>query len=52
VKEKEGFLSRQKTMLYFLKSHSGPLASPAVLLTIGGDDLDDPSTVQREVPPP
>jgi hypothetical protein len=43
------FLSRQRTMLGFLKSSSGTLASPAVFLNIGDGD---PSTVQEEVPPP
>ena len=49
LKEKKRFLSRHRTMLGFLKSSSGTLASPAVLLNIGGDDTDDPSAVQEEV---
>jgi len=44
------FSSLQRTMLGFLKSFSGTLASLAVLLNIGDDDTNDPSTVQEEVP--
>jgi hypothetical protein len=51
LKEKKRFLSRQGTMFGLLKSYSGTLASPAVLLNIGDDDTDDPSTVQEEIPP-
>jgi hypothetical protein len=50
LKEKKRFMSRQETMFGFLKSSSGTLASPAVLLNIGDDNTDDPSTVQEEMP--
>jgi len=50
LKEKKRLLSHQGAMLGFLKSSSGTLASPAVLLNIGDDDTDDPSAVQKEVP--
>jgi len=49
LKEKR-LLSHQGAMLVFLKSSSGTLASPAVLLNIGDYDTDDPSAVQEEVP--
>jgi hypothetical protein len=52
LKEKKRSLSRQTSVLDFLKSSSGTRASPPVLLDIGSYDRDDAPTVQEEVPPP
>lgn len=41
----------RQTSVFDLKSSSGTLALPFVLLD-SGDDADDPPTVQHEVPPP
>ena len=45
-------LSRQTTVLDFLKSSVETRASPFVLLDIGDNDLNNQPIVQEEVPPP
>ena len=52
LKDKKTSLSGQSSALNFVKSSSGTRASPSALLDTGDDDLDDPSTVLEEVPPP
>jgi hypothetical protein len=39
-------------VLVFLKLSSGTLASLVVLFSTGDDDVDEPTTVKEEVPPP
>jgi hypothetical protein len=52
LKEKQRYLSCHISILAFFQSSSGTLASPPVLLDVGGDNEDDPPTVQEKLLPP
>jgi hypothetical protein len=52
LKEKKGSLSRQISVLDFLKASSGTRASPPVLLDVENGGPNDSPTVQVQVPSP